>query len=178
AFGIHASPDSLSALLDIMKAADPPPYLRDTVTLSMSCILDTQNHFYPILVLYLQNPEMLSALAQDEVESALEYFNSNLGKRRRRKNGESADIAAHAKSMEAAVKAYINDMNGQPLSAWIGSLPEEICRENVRTILSGAVLEEELAEHKRLHLLIVHWAAHELRRWTKKAAAESRIKSD
>jgi len=42
AFGIYGSPNSLTILLDILRGADPPPYLRDEVVLAMANILDTQ----------------------------------------------------------------------------------------------------------------------------------------
>lgn len=170
AFGIYASSDSLPALLDILKAANPPPYLRDAVALSMSRILDTQNQFYPILLRYLQDAALLPALARDEAESALEFFHSNIHGKRRGKNSETALIARHAKSLEAAVCAYIDDKKGQPLSQWIQDMPGDICQDSVRQTLTDAVLDEELAAHERLRLLIVHWAAQKLRDWTKKTA--------
>jgi len=168
AFGIYASPDSLPALLEILKEENPPPYLRDAIILSMSRILDTQNRFYPILLRYLQDPGLLPALARDEAESALEFFHSNMGRKRYRKNSETAILAAHAKNMKAAISAYVDEKNGQHISQWIQELPDDVCPENIRLALAGAAMEEEFAGHERLHLLIVHWAAQKLRNWTKK----------
>ena len=172
AFGIFASPETLPSLLQILKAADPPPYLRDAVILSMSRILDTQNQFYPILVHFLQDNTMLPALARDETETALEFYNSNLGRKRKGKYSKTSCINTHAKNMEAAVVAYIDGKNGTLISKWIQDLPEEICQDSVRLTLAEAALDEELTAHNRLRLLIVHWAAYALRNWTKKTAAE------
>jgi MFS family permease len=169
AFGIYASPNSLSVLLDILRVADPPPYLRDAVVLAMSAILDTQNQFYPILVKFIEDPSLAATLAQDEAEAAFEYYNSNLGSRRgNRKNTEFALIAKHAKNIQAAVAAYAREKKGALLSRWILELPDDPGHVIVQIVLSEAVLDDELSAHDRLRLLIVHWAAYELRQWTKK----------
>jgi len=173
AFGIYASPDSLPVLLEILKDANPPPYLRDAVILSMSRILGTQDQFYPILLRYLQDRALLPALAHDEAEAALEFFNASLGRKRHRKNSETALIAAHAKSVKAAVSAYVDEKNGLPISQWIQELPEAVCQESVRAVLAAAAANEEFAGYERLHLLIVHWTAHALRNWTKKLKQQS-----
>ena len=83
ALGIYRSANSLSVLLDILRVADPPPYLRDEVTLAMSAILDTQNQFYSLLVRYLADNSLAVTLGMDEAESAFEFYNSNLGGRRK-----------------------------------------------------------------------------------------------
>ena len=168
AFGIYASPNSLSVLLDILVAADPPPYLRDEIVLAMSAILDTQNQFYPILVRFVQDSSLLPALAMDEADSAFEFYNSSLGGKNMRRNPQLAPIASHAKSIQAAASAYIRENNGAPLARWILELPEEYCNTIAQIVLSEAILDDELSSHNRLRLLIVHWAAHELRTWTKR----------
>jgi hypothetical protein len=175
ALGIYRSTNSLSVLLDILRVADPPPYLRDEVTLAMSAILDTQNQFYSILVRYVADPHLALTLAQDEAESAFEFYNSNLGIRKRgRKNPELAAIAKHAKEIQAAVLAFMRDKNGAPLSRWILELPNGhdpdggSCYAIGQTVLAEAVLDDELASLNRLRLLIVHWAAFQLRTWTKR----------
>jgi HEAT repeat protein len=165
AFGIYASPESLPTLLNILKASDPPPYLRDAVVLAMSAILDTQNQFYPVLARFLSAPTLLSALALDEAEAAYEFFNSSLGGKTN--NPEIAFAERQAKNILAAASAYINDQNGVPLSAWIAELPDDLCYAHIRPALSKATLDEELCNHDRLRLLIVHWAAQELRAWAK-----------
>jgi HEAT repeat protein len=165
AFGVYASSESLPALFDILKAADPPPYLRDAVVLAMSAILDTQNQFYPVLTRFLSAPSLLSALALDEAEAAYEFFNSTLGGKT--SNPDIALAARQAKNIQAAASAYINDKNGAPLSAWIAELPEDLCYVHIRLVLSEITLDEELCNHDRLRLLIVHWAACELRDWAK-----------
>ena len=170
AFGIYASPESLSVLLDILKAADPPPYLRDAVVLAMSAILDTQSQFYPILTRFLSDASLLSDLALDEAESAFEFYNTNLRGKKDRKNPKLALIAKQGKSIYAAASDYINNKNGEPLSRWILELPDTLCRPLIQSVLSEVALDEELYGFDRLRLLIVHWAAHELRVWTKLVA--------
>ncbi|MDR0583006.1 MAG: MFS transporter [Treponema sp.] len=171
ALGMYRSPNSLSVLLDILRVADPPPYLRDEVVLAMSAILNTQNQFYSILVRYVADPNLLIMLAMDEAESAFEFYHSNMGgKKRSRKNPELAHIARQAKNIQAAVSAFMLDKNGALLSRWILELPDGFCqnRSIEQTILSEAVLDNELSTLNRLRLLIVHWAAYQLRVWTKK----------
>jgi MFS family permease len=169
AFGIYASPNSLSVLLDILRVPEPPPYLRDAVVLAMSAILDTQNQFYPILVRFIENPSLTLTLAQDEADAAFEFYNSNLGGRHgNRKNPEFALVAKHAKNIQAAAAAYAGEKKGAPLSRWILELPDDSERIVTKVVLSEAVLDDELSAHDRLRLLIIHWAASELRRWTKK----------
>jgi HEAT repeat protein len=169
AFGIYRSPNSLSVLLDILRSANPPPYLRDEVTLAMAAILDTQNLFYPILVQFLDDESLVVTLAMDEAEAAFEFYKSNLGSRRKdRKNPELALIAGHAKNIQAAVSAYVRETNGAPLSRWILELQEDSGGAIAQAVLAEAVLDDELIDHKRLQLLIVHWAAHKLRLWVNK----------
>jgi hypothetical protein len=169
AFGIYGSPNSLSVLLDILKIADPPPYLRDEVALAMAAILDTQNQFYPILVRYLGDQSLAPALALDEAEAAHEFYTANAGHwRGRKKEPELVFFAKHAKALQGAVSAFIREKNGGPLSRWILELPDEMVNPIVQVVLSEAVLDDELCALNRLRLLIVHWAAYELRLWTKK----------
>ena len=167
AFGIYASPKSLSALLDILMAADPPPYLRDEIVLAMSTILHTQKHFYPILVSFLQDDSRLHTLAMDEAEAAAEFFRSAFPGKKDRRKPEIARLCEHAESIQAAASAYVIDKNGAALCRWILELPDELCDVVVRVVLSEAVLDEDLRSYDRLRLLITHWAARTLRKWTK-----------
>jgi MFS family permease len=173
ALGIYRSPNSLSVLLDILRVADPPPYLRDEVVLAMSAILDTQRQFYSILARYVAEPGLAATLAMDEAESAFEFYQSNLGGRKReRKNPELALIAKQAKNIQAAAAAFVRNKNGVPLSRWILELPAVPGGENAypiaQAVLAEAALDDELAAHNRLRLLITHWAAYQLREWTKR----------
>ncbi|GHT69149.1 MFS transporter [Spirochaetia bacterium] len=166
AFGIYRSPNSLSVLLDILRSANPPPYLRDEVVLAMASILDTQNLFYPILVRFLEDETLAATLAMDEAEAAFEYYKSNLGNRRPdKKKPELALIVNHAKNIQAAVSAYVREKNGAHLSRWILELKEDSAGAIAQAVLAEAVLDDELIDHPRLQLLIVHWAAHKLRLW-------------
>ena len=167
AFGIYGSPDSLSVLLDILRDADPPPYLRDEVVLAMASILDIQNEFYSHLVQFLGNESLLETLSTDEAESAFEFFHLTLGKGRGRKNPRLAFISRQAKSLGPSVQALVQKSRGEALSRWIMELPVDITHTVAQVVLSEALLDDDLASHRRLKLLVVQWAAHELRLWTK-----------
>jgi MFS family permease len=175
ALGMYRSANSLSVLLDILRVADPPPYLRDEVTLAMSAILDTQNQFYSLLVRYLADNALAATLGMDEAESAFEFYHASLGGRKKdRKDPELALIAKHAKNIQAAVSSYIHDKNGVELSRWILELPgfaPDSKNSIAQIVLAEAALDDELSAHNRLRLLIVHWAAWELRVWTKRLKA-------
>jgi HEAT repeat protein len=164
AFGIYRSPKSLSTLLEILRGADPPPYLRDQVVLSMASILDTQNQFYQLLVRFLEDKSLAVTLAMDEAEAAVEFYNAAFGKRRKR---ALAEIGKQSKILQTAVSAYVRDHNGALISRWILELPEKIADAMVVLILSEAALDDDLISHRRLQLLIAHWAAWELRVWTR-----------
>ena len=165
ALGIYGSPNSLAVLLDIKRQVDPPPYLRDGIVLAMSNILDIQNKFYPLLVRVLADDSLAPALALDEAEVGYEYFMSVHG-RRRSKDPEFAALTRQAKAFHSAVSNYVKHKNGGELSRWILDLPDDLVHTIVQTILAETVISDEFMEFSSLQLLIVHWAAHELRLWT------------
>ncbi|QQO09263.1 MFS transporter [Breznakiella homolactica] len=165
ALGIYGSPNSVSVLLDLLRAADPPPYLRDEVVLALSSILDIQNQYYPLLVRYLENPELGATLALDEAEAAYEYYLSISRRRGKKKNGRISP--AQAKALYPAVASYANELNGAALSKWILQLPHDTSHTIVQVVLSEAVLDDDLTDHGRLRLLIAKWSAHQLRFWSK-----------
>ncbi|MDL2229318.1 MFS transporter [Treponema sp. OttesenSCG-928-L16] len=172
ALGIYGSPNSLSALLDLLKEENPPPYLWDEAVLAMSSILDIQNQFYPLLVQYLEDPSMGATLALDEAEAAYEVYaaaNSRWGGMR--KNKDRVISPSQAKALEAAVKAYAHDLKGTALSRWILELPSDTAHTVVQLVLSEAVLDDELTSHGRFRLLVSKWAAHQLRFWCRKKRA-------
>ncbi|MDR0474848.1 MAG: MFS transporter [Treponema sp.] len=164
--GLYCCADSLPVLLDILRGADPPPYLRDEVVLSMAAILNTQRQFYPILVRYTADNSLAVTLIMDEVESALEYLDAVLN----RKKEPAAAIKAHAETFHPVVGEYLKNNNGAELSRWILALPDEYCKDGdvVKVVFAEAVLDEELCAYDYLRLLIVHWAAHQLRMWAVK----------
>jgi hypothetical protein len=47
-------------------------------------------------------------------------------------------------------------------------LPDEVVHAVVQMVLAEALLDDELISFPRLQLLIINWAAHELRLWTNK----------
>lgn len=166
AFGIYCSPMSLPVLLDMLKVANPPPYLRDEVVLAMAGILDTQNQFYRLLVRFLEDESLAATLAMDEAEAAGEFYSSsNGGWRSIRKKPALAESSRMTKALPGAVAAYVREGKSAPLSRWIMELPSDLCEPAVQLILSEAVLDDELYAYKRLRLLISHWAARQVRRW-------------
>jgi HEAT repeat protein len=168
AFGIYASPNSLTVLLDILRGEDPPPYLLDEVIIVMAGILEIQNLFYPILVRFLADETQATMLAMDEIESAYEHYNSVLGRKRSKKNTELAELQKQAKTFQVALPSYVKESNGAALSRWIHELPDDLCHTIVQVVLSEAVLDNELTNYPRLKLLIINWAANKLRQWTKR----------
>jgi HEAT repeat protein len=168
AFGIYGSPNSIGTLLDILKSADPPPYLRDEVILALAAILDIQNIFYPILVRFLNDQNLAPTLALDEAEAAFEIYKSSAAGRRDSKNPQAAYIAGQAKSIQAAVGALVRGRDGAPLSKWILTIPPTEGDPGVQAILAEAVLDAELSGLPRIQLLIASWTAHSLRRWIRR----------
>jgi hypothetical protein len=165
AFGIYGSPYSLSVLLDLLRAANPPHYLRDEVVLAMAGILDVQNEFYPLLIRFLEDESLIATLAMDEAESAAEFYRTaHAGWFHRKKPGNGAD---QAEVFPQAVGAFIQDFRGANLSRWILNLPDDLAHPISRSVLAEILLDDELISHNRLRLLIVHWAAHELRLFSK-----------
>jgi hypothetical protein len=166
AIGIYGYPESLPMLIDALRVPNPPPYLRDEVTLAMASILDVQSRFYSLLVRFLSDESQAAALATDEAESATEYYISVHGRKRNKKDPLLAGISHQAKAFQPAVSDFVHHLNGNRLCRWILELPDDIVHETVRTVLSEVVLDDELVSHRRLRLLITHWASHELRLWT------------
>ena len=163
AFGIYCSPNSLTVLLDILRGADPPPYLRDEVVLAMASILDIQNQFYPLLVRFLSDHSYLSMLAMDEVESAYEHYTSIHGRKRIKKDPDLQELQNQAKNFQCALTMYIKESKGKDLSRWILNLPDDCCDTIVQVVLSEIVLDDELHNLPRLSLLIIKWSAHTMR---------------
>ncbi|MCL2127549.1 MAG: MFS transporter, partial [Treponema sp.] len=172
--GIYDSPDSLYTLMEILRGADPPPYLRDEVILAMSEILDTQNQFYRIMVRYVAEPAIFPALALDEAEAALEFYQSNLaGRRNIRKKDELPLLDKQAVSIQAAVFALVHENDGSALARWIMELPSSRFPDDpafviAQTIFQETLLDDEHAAYRRLYLLIAHWSAYQIRVWTKR----------
>ena len=172
--GVFRSPDSLDALIGILKDVDPPPYLRDGVALAMSEIAGVQNQFSRALVRFLADPAIAPALALDAADTASEFFRANSG---RAKSSSARDkvlsAAKHAKSIHAAVSSLMHDNDPAPLSDWIQSIPDSAFSDNssfkiVQNVFSQALLDAEAISHKHLQLLIVFWAAQQVRIWVKK----------
>jgi MFS family permease len=168
AFGIYGSPNSLTVLLDILRGADPPPYLRDEVVLAMAGILDVQNQFYPLLVRFLEDESLAPTLALDEAEWAYENYVSTFGRKRIKKDPNLAALGRQARILQPAVSEYVKNSNGSQLSRWILELPDDLVHTVVQVVISEAVLDDELLSHPRLRLLITHWAARQFWIWTNK----------
>ncbi|MDR1430053.1 MAG: MFS transporter [Spirochaetaceae bacterium] len=162
ALGIFAATESLPALLELLRAEDPPPYLRDEVVLALAGILDIENQFYPVLVRYLEHPELGPALAQDEAEAACEFYAAARQKQGAKKQREGMSLQA-ARSLQAAAGAFMKDAKGAHLSRWILQLKLDGDPAFIQMVLSEAALDNDLVPHERLRLLICQWASYQLR---------------
>jgi HEAT repeat protein len=168
AFGIYGSPNSLPVLLDTLKMADPPPYLRDEVVLAMANILQVQSRFYPLLVRFLEDESQLATLCADEAESAFEFYAASPGsKRRLGKKAEKSLLYKQARGLAPAVAAYAERGEGALISRWILELPDALSHPVSQAVLAEVVLDDEITVHARLRLLVSHWTAWKLRVWSK-----------
>jgi hypothetical protein len=168
AFGIYCSVNTIGTLLDILRSADPPPYLRDEVVLALASVLDIQNLFYPVLIRFLEDQSLAADLVLDQAEEAFEFYKSTMGRHRDRSNPGFKKLAGSAGNIQAAAGALVRNRDGKPLSRWIMEIPGKYCNPAVQVILAETVLETELNGLPRIQLLIVFWAAHALRHWIKK----------
>jgi hypothetical protein len=182
ALGIYALPDSLNTFINIIKNAHPPPYLLNEVILAMSAILGTQDTFYRILVSFIADPSLAQTLALDEAEAAAAYYKSNIGWRKggRRKTEwpllerQAGRLQAAVSSLEQGDDAPLGGAPlGAPLARWIQDLPgfvfsEDPAFKTAQALFSEVLADEKMARHKCLRLLIVHWAAHQIRVWTQR----------
>jgi HEAT repeat protein len=170
ALGIYRNVESIPVLFDILRGKNPPLYLRDEVVLAISAILDTQRKFYKILVRYLANNSHAVMLANDEVEFTVEYINNLLNKKKASKNkvlkSRISLVMSFTESLSGVVNSYIKDKNGMDFSKWILELPDgSKTSEYIKHVFSETVVDEDLSSDDCLRLLIIHWAAQELRVW-------------
>jgi HEAT repeat protein len=164
ALGIYGSPHSLPVLTDLLRVVDPPPYLKDTVILSMSAILGVQDQFYPLLVRFLGDESLATTLCMDEAESAFEYQSAPRSRKRRRDRHSRLLLDKQAPALAPAVSAFAVDREGALLSRWLLEWPAG-SDTVARVVMAEAVLEDSLTVHGRFRLLVVHWAARLLREW-------------
>jgi len=168
AFGIYGLPESIPLLLDILRGENPPPYLKDEVTLSVASILGIQNKFYSLLNRIMTDQAMATTLALDESESAYEYYMSIHGRKRNKKENDLAVLDQLAKTLQNAVSGYARHTNGEAFSRWILEMPEHWIEALTQKVFSEAVLDASFANQYRLQLLIVCWATQKFRLWTDK----------
>jgi MFS family permease len=170
ALGRYRNVESIPVLLDILRRDNPPPYLRDEVILAVASILNIQKHFYKILVRYRDDNSLAVTLALDEVEYASEAVKSTLNGKKKISKEKSDMITSHAERFPAVVKNYIKENSGADFSRWISEVLDEYCGGAgiVKPVLMEAVLDDALSVHNSLRLLIVNWAARELRNWAVK----------
>jgi len=170
ALGLYHSVESIPVLLDILRRDKPPPYLRDEVILAVASILNIQKRFYKILVRYKTDNSLAVTLALDEVEYANESIKSLLNGKKKIPKEKNDMITSHADRFSDAVKNYVKENNGADFSRWISEIPDEYSGGVgiVKPVLMEAVLDDDLSVHNSLRLLIVNWAARELRNWALK----------
>ena len=165
ALGIYCCVESIAILLEIFRKAETHLFLQDEVVLAIAEILGTQKKFYPVLARCVADNSLAVTLGIDEAEAALEYCKSITAGKKREINKSGLEIFNRIDKFQTAVRDYMENNNGEELSRWILELPDEYCRGGslTKTVISQAVLNEEYNSYICLHLLIVHWAAYELR---------------
>ena len=172
AIGLFGFTDSLPILLDLLRVPDPPPYLRDEVVMAMASILDMDNKYYSLLIRFLANESLAVTLAMDEAESAYEHCLSVHGRKHRKKDPGLASLQDHAKAFQSAVSEYMQGSKGDQLYRWIMGLPDDLVNGAVQMILAEITMDEDFMAYRRLKLLVVQWAAHQLGLWTNKLKNE------
>jgi len=169
ALGQYHHVDSISVLFDILRSDNPPPYLGDEVILAIASVLNIQRGFYKILARYKADNSLVSALAMDETDSTFEFVNSYVSGKKRISKEKINNIISGAENLQRAAGNYIAKNDGADLSRWILELPEiNKSAGLVKSVFSEAVVDKELSVYDCLRLLIVHWAAQELRIWAMK----------
>jgi MFS family permease len=171
AIGMFHNPESIVCLFAILHDAEPHLYLRDEAVLAMASILGTQRKFYSILIKYVADNSLAVTLGMDEVESTLEYCKTTIEKKKRKLKNIFSEIAASMGAFQTAAKEYMENKSGDQLARWIMQLSEENCRIGsvARMAIAEAVLDEEFCSFNCLRLLIVHWAAQQMRIMSVKA---------
>jgi len=171
ALGLYRNSGSITVLLDILRGEKGRSYLGDEITLAIAAILENQKKFYKILARYTADNSLAATLAMDEAESAHEFINSALNKKKKVSAGNVSVLNSQVEKFQNAVSSYIKENNGAELSRLILEIPDEYCRgaSVVKPVFSEAVLDDDLSVHNCLRLLIVHWTAHVLRLWAAKA---------
>jgi len=169
ALGLFHNYESVPMLLNILRGKNPPPYLMNEIILAIAAIVDTQTKFYKILARYSADNSLCADLAIDEVDSALGFVKTALSKKK--KKITVSVITSYAERFQNAVNSYIKENNGMELSRWILELPDEFSRVGsaIKTVFSETIMDEDFMVNDCLRLLIVHWAAQELRMWAAKA---------
>jgi len=165
ALGIYHNHESVPVLLQILRRENIPPFLRDEIILEIAEIIGTQKKFYKILARYAVNNSLASALAMDEVESTLEFVKNAMSKKKEKFKAHL--LSSYTERFQNAVSSYVNENNGVELTRWILDLPGEHSKSSdfINSIFSEVVIDEDLLINDCLKLLIVHWAALELRIW-------------
>ena len=172
ALGIFHNTASIPVLLNILRGKNLPPYLSDEVIMSIAAILGTHKKFYKALAGFLKAPRdasqadnsLIVTLSLDEVEAAHEYVITVLNKKKASRDVISG-ISAFAGKLNHAAACYAKEKKGEKLSQWIIDIPKEFSKapEDVKLIIRQIVLDDELNDIDCLRMLIIDWAAQELR---------------
>lgn len=170
ALGIFGSMDSLAVLLDILKEEDPPPFVRDEMILVISSLLSVESRFYPLLIRYLDDPAMVTALALDEIDAVLErkkafrYWNKG---QKTKKRGSSP--LRSVEKLRDAIHRFMTEREAAPLSRWI--LSDSMMQDSLASLmLAEAILEDDLVVYDRFRLLVSCWAVAQIDRLTENEA--------
>jgi hypothetical protein len=165
ALGMYLCPDSLFVLMEILRKEDNHLFLMEEIVLAIAAILGTYKKFYPVLVKYAADNSLAVTLGLDEAEAAYEYCKPLIGARKKRADKLCVITENQIELFQTAAREYMENQNGASLSRWILELPDEVFTERnaVKTVMAETVLDDELCALSCLKVLIVQWAANELR---------------
>jgi MFS family permease len=166
ALGVYHNGESIPVLFDILREKVQPPYLRDEIMLAITAILDTQKKFYKILARYSADNSLAFPLAMDEADSTLEFVSTALSKKKIPYES-LVGMKSLAERFKDAAENYARKKDGAELSRIVIEMPDEYSRVGsaIKLVLSEALLDEDLNAYDCMRLLIIHWAAQELRIW-------------
>jgi HEAT repeat protein len=170
ALGVYKSPTRLPVLFDIMLIKEPPPYLRDEMALAMAEILGISAPYYKLLIAFIQNQDMAPMLAEDQAESAAEYYKNTIGGKAIKGKPLAEKLPGAAESLQSAVHGFMaSEAEGmRDMARWIMNLPDELCSRSVALIMSETIFDDDINRFDRIRLLAAQWAAYRLRAWVDK----------
>jgi hypothetical protein len=74
-----------------------------------------------------------------------------------------ASLESSANTLQGAVSSYVDTNNATEISRWIMMLSDKACGDEIKVMLSQAVLDNAINDNNTFKLLIVIWACMQLR---------------